>query len=161
MYALATLVSSDASSAPAWTAFALAANESGDGWSLSGTKTFVQDAASATTFLVTARTGDGLSQFLVPVGTAGVTVSELGSLDFTRTFGRVDFDGATVPASAVLGAVGDAGNDIERQLQIALALQNAETVGATTTVLDFTLEYAKDRVAFGRPIGRASCRERV
>ena len=43
--------------------------------------------------------------------------------------------------------------DVERQLQVALALQNAETVGATNRVLDFTLEYAKDRIAFGRPIG--------
>ncbi|MFI5046437.1 MAG: acyl-CoA dehydrogenase family protein [Acidimicrobiia bacterium] len=132
---------------------ALAATESDVGWSLTGTKTFVQDAGVAGTVVVTARTGDGLTQFLVPTGTTGVRVTDLGSLDLTRRFGRVDFDGATVPASAVLGAVGDAGGDVERQLQVALALQNAETVGATTTVLDFTLEYAKDRVAFGRPIG--------
>ena len=95
----------------------------------------------------------GLTQFLVPAGTVGLTVSPLGSLDFTRQFGRVDFDGVTVDAGAVVGQVGAAGDDVERQLQVALVLQNAETVGATATVLDFTLEYAKDRIAFGRPIG--------
>jgi alkylation response protein AidB-like acyl-CoA dehydrogenase len=131
----------------------LTANERDGGWVLDGTKTFVQDAAASDWFLVTARTGSGLTQFLVPAATSGVTVSPLGSLDFTRHFGRVDFDTVTVPATAVVGPVGGAGDDVERQLQVALILQNAETVGATTTVLDFTLEYAKDRVAFGRPIG--------
>jgi alkylation response protein AidB-like acyl-CoA dehydrogenase len=49
--------------------------------------------------------------------------------------------------------VGDAAADVERQLQVALTVQNAETVGAVNRVYEFTLEYAKDRVAFGRPIG--------
>ena len=52
-----------------------------------------------------------------------------------------------------MGRVGDAAADVERQLQVALILQNAETVGAVNCVYDFTLEYAKDRMAFGRPIG--------
>ena len=131
----------------------LAATERDGAWVLDGTKTFVQDAAASDWFLVTARTGSGLTQFLVPSATTGVTVSPLGSLDFTRQFGRVDFDSVTMPVTAVVGQVGGAGDDVERQLQVALVLQNAETVGATTTVLDFTLEYAKDRIAFGRPIG--------
>ncbi|MET0628354.1 MAG: acyl-CoA dehydrogenase family protein [Acidimicrobiia bacterium] len=131
----------------------LTATEAGDGWVLAGTKTFVQDAMAADLLLVTARTGDGLSQFLVPADAAGVSITKLGSLDFTRQFGRVDFADVAVPSSAVVGVVGDAGDDVERQMQVALVLQNAETVGATSTVLDFTLEYAKDRIAFGRPIG--------
>jgi alkylation response protein AidB-like acyl-CoA dehydrogenase len=131
----------------------LTATERDGNWVLDGTKTFVQDAAASEWFLVTTRTGGGLTQFLVPASTAGVTVTPLGSLDFTRQFGRVDFDGVTMSADAVVGAVGGAGDDVEHQLQVALVLQNAETVGATTTVLDFTLEYAKDRIAFGRPIG--------
>jgi len=131
----------------------LAAEERDGGWVLSGTKTFVQEAQVADGFLVTARTGGGLTQFVVPADAQGVTVSPLGSLDFTRRFGRVDLDGVRVSSDAVLGAVGAAGADVERQLEVALVLQNAETVGATTRVLDFTLEYAKDRIAFGRPIG--------
>ncbi len=131
----------------------LTATPSDGGWVLEGSKTFVQDAAEADLFLVTARTGSALTQFLVPAANDGITVVELGSLDLTRRFGRVVFANATVGADAVLGSVGAAGADVERQLQVALVLQNAETVGATTAVVDFTIEYAKDRMAFGRPIG--------
>ena len=122
-------------------------------WTLSGTKSYVQDAGVADAFLVTARTGDGLTQFLVPRDTDGVVVRAEQSLDITRRFGTVEFAGATVDATTIVGDAGDAAADIERQLQVALTLQNAETVGAVNRVYEFTLEYAKDRVAFGRPIG--------
>jgi alkylation response protein AidB-like acyl-CoA dehydrogenase len=131
----------------------LTATPDGDGWVLDGRKSFVQDVSAADWFLVTARTGDGLTQFLLPSRTAGVTVSPLESLDLVRRFGEITFSGARVSADAILGTVGGAADDVERQLQVALVIQNAETVGATNRVFDFTLEYAKDRVAFGRPIG--------
>jgi alkylation response protein AidB-like acyl-CoA dehydrogenase len=123
------------------------------GWTLSGTKAYVQDATVADAFLVTTRTGDGLTQFLVPRDTAGVTVTATQSLDITRRFGDVVFADVVVDGATVVGEIGDAGADVERQLQVALTLQNAETVGAVNRVYEFTLEYAKDRVAFGRPIG--------
>jgi len=132
---------------------ALGAEEHDGSWMLSGTKSYVQDAAVADSFLVTARTGEGLTQFLVPSETEGVTVSPRQSLDITRRFGDLEFTDVTVDASTVVGTVGDAAADVERQLQVALTLQNAETVGAVNRVYEFTLEYAKDRVAFGRPIG--------
>ncbi|HEX4530792.1 MAG TPA: acyl-CoA dehydrogenase family protein [Acidimicrobiia bacterium] len=132
---------------------ALGASERDGAWVLSGTKSYVQDAAVADEWLVTARTGDSLTQFLVAAGTPGVTVAPLQSLDMTRRFGDVVFDGATVDGSAVVGRVGDAAADVERQLQVALTVQNAETVGAVNRVYEFTLEYAQDRMAFGRPIG--------
>jgi alkylation response protein AidB-like acyl-CoA dehydrogenase len=132
---------------------ALGARECDGGWMLDGTKTFVEAAAAAQWFLVTARTGHGLTQFIVPKATSGVAVTDLGSLDLTRRFAKVIFERAVVAPSGVLGPVGAAGTDVERQLQVALALQNAESVGATDCVLGFTLQYAKDRVAFGRPIG--------
>jgi alkylation response protein AidB-like acyl-CoA dehydrogenase len=131
----------------------LNATQRGDEWVLDGTKTFVSEAERADWVLITGRTGDGLTQFLVPRDTPGMTVAKLGSLDFSRQFGKVAFDGVTLSAGAVLGEVGGAAPDVERQLELALVLQNAETVGATTRVLDFTIEYAKDRIAFGRPIG--------
>ena len=113
----------------------------------------MQDAGAADTWLVTARTGEGLTQFLVPADTPGVTVRPLQSLDITRRFADLEFADTTVSASTVVGRIGDAAADVERQLQVALVLQNAETVGAVNCVYDFTLEYAKDRMAFGRPIG--------
>jgi alkylation response protein AidB-like acyl-CoA dehydrogenase len=131
----------------------LEAVASGDEWVLDGVKSYVQDASEADWFLVTARTGDGLTQLLVPKISPGLEVTRLVSLDMVRQFGEVKFSGVRVPASAVVGAVGGAGPDVERQLRIALAIQNAEIVGATTRAFEFTLEYCKDRVSFGRPIG--------
>jgi alkylation response protein AidB-like acyl-CoA dehydrogenase len=132
---------------------ALAATERDGGWVLAGTKSYVQDAAVADNWLVAARTGEGLTQFLVSAGTPGVTVRPLQSLDMSRRFGELEFADVSVDASAVVGRVGEATADVERQLQVALTLQNAETVGAVNRVYEFTLEYAKDRMAFGRPIG--------
>ncbi len=77
----------------------------------------------------------------------------LQSLDMTRRFADLEFADAAVSPSTIVGRVGDAAADVERQLQVALVLQNAETVGAVDRVYDFTLEYAKERMAFGRPIG--------
>ncbi|HLY83974.1 MAG TPA: acyl-CoA dehydrogenase family protein [Acidimicrobiales bacterium] len=130
----------------------LGAEPRGEGFVLSGTKTKVEAAGQADQLLVTARTPGGLTQFLVPAGTAGVRVAPMKSLDFVKRFAEVHFDGVEVPASAVVGAVGGAGADVERQLQLALALQCAETAGATARVFEFTTEYAFDRFSFGRPL---------
>jgi alkylation response protein AidB-like acyl-CoA dehydrogenase len=131
----------------------LGADQHDGSWTLSGTKSYVQDAAVADAFLVTARTGDGLTQFLVGREAPGLTASPRQSLDITRRFGEVTLTDVTVDESTVVGRVGDAAADVERQLRVALTVQNAETVGAVNRVYEFTLEYAKDRVAFGRPIG--------
>lgn len=130
----------------------LAAEADGDGYVLSGTKRYVEAAASAAWLLVTARTGDGLTQFLVAADTPGVTVVPGRSVDLVRRFGDVRFDGVRVPSSAVVGEVGGAAADVEHQLELALALQVAETVGASERVFDFTVEYMKDRWSFGRPL---------
>jgi alkylation response protein AidB-like acyl-CoA dehydrogenase len=119
---------------------------------LDGTKAYVEAAAVADWFLVSARTGDGLTQVLVPAGTPGVTLTPGRSLDLVRRYGELRFDGARLPASAVVGELGGAGAAIERQLEVALALQCAETVGITDRMYEQTLEYAQDRYAFGRPI---------
>ena len=131
----------------------LEARRSGDGWVLSGKKAYVQDAASADWMLVTARSPEGLTQLLVSVSAPGVSIAPLVSLDMVRRFANVAFDGVAVPESAVVGTPGGAADDVERQLQLALVIQNAETVGAVDRVVQFTLEYAMDRVSFGRPIG--------
>jgi alkylation response protein AidB-like acyl-CoA dehydrogenase len=130
----------------------LTAEPSGDSIVLTGRKAYVEAAGVADSFLVTARTGDGLTQLLVPADTDGVSVTPGRSIDLVRRYGSIGFDGARVPASAVVGEVGGAADAVDRQLQIALALQCAETVGAADRVFEFTIEYAQDRYAFGRPI---------
>jgi alkylation response protein AidB-like acyl-CoA dehydrogenase len=123
-----------------------------DGWSLTGTKAAVEAGASAEHLLVTARTAGGPTQFLLATDAEGVTVTPAQSLDLTRRFATVRFDGAVVPQSAVVGAVGDAGPDVQRQLQIANVLQCAEMVGAMDKAMEITIEWAFDRYSFGRPL---------
>jgi alkylation response protein AidB-like acyl-CoA dehydrogenase len=126
---------------------------SGGGFVLDGAATYVEEAAAADLLLVTAAGEDGLSQFLLPAGMAGVSIEPLDALDLGRRLANVHFDGVTVGPEALLGAAGDAGDLVERQLQVALALQCAETVGVTDRAFEFTLEWVQDRYAFGRPIG--------
>jgi alkylation response protein AidB-like acyl-CoA dehydrogenase len=137
-----------------WSGDALSAEPAAAGaYVLSGTSSYVQDAANADVLLVTAGGADGVSQFLVPTGTAGVTVTPLGTLDLSRRLAEVRFDKVAVDHSSLLGEFGRAAVAVERQRQVALVLQCAETVGVADHVLDFTVQYAKDRMAFGRPIG--------
>ena len=135
------------------TAVALEAVPDGDGWRLSGVKTPVEYGAVAELLLVTARTPGGLTQFLVPAESPGVTVAALVGLDLARRFSEVSFDGVVVGPDALLGSPGGVERAVERQLQVAAALQCAETVGALDVTFDMTLQYMKDRRAFGRPIG--------
>jgi alkylation response protein AidB-like acyl-CoA dehydrogenase len=93
-------------------AIGVRARPNGGRYLLTGTKAPVEAAGQADLFLVTAvlaTEGDdagGLIQFLVPAGTPGVSVRPMGTLDITRRYGRVAFDDAAVPASAVLGEPG-------------------------------------------------------
>jgi alkylation response protein AidB-like acyl-CoA dehydrogenase len=123
------------------------------GFRLTGVKTPVQDAHVADLLLISTRDAEGVTQFLVPADTTGVIIDPLESLDLTRRYGRVRLDDVEVPASHVIGRVHGADADLERQFALAVALQCAETVGATDAIFDITLQYTKDRKAFGRPIG--------
>ena len=125
----------------------------GDDFVLEGKSVYVQDAQSADHLLVTAAGSGGLSQFVMPVATPGVRIEARQCLDLARRIDDVHFDGVVVAAASVLGEVGAARPDVERQFDLAVALQTAESVGAVDRVFEFTLEYSKDRVAFGRPIG--------
>jgi alkylation response protein AidB-like acyl-CoA dehydrogenase len=130
----------------------LQADPADGGFVLRGDKTAVEAAGQADYFLASARTGEGLTQFLVPAETPGISVTPLESLDLVRRFGRVTFDNVEVPATAVVGEVGGAAAEIERLLQFALIMQCAEMVGAIDQVFTFTLEYSFDRFSFGRAL---------
>ena len=117
-----------------------------DGLVLSGVSAPVEAGAQASHLLVSA----GGRHFLVEADTPGVTVTPMEGLDLVRRFAQVSFDGVEVPASAELR--GGSGIDDERLLQIAVALQCAETCGAIDRVFEFTVEYASDRFSFGRPL---------
>ena len=131
---------------------ALSAQPDGDGFVLDGVKGPAEAAGQADLVLVTARTGDGLTQFLVPTDAEGVTTVEAGSLDLVRRFAEVHLSGVRLGPEAVLGPVGGGAPAVERLGQLAVVLQCAEMVGATQRVFDFTVEYSFDRYSFGRPL---------
>ncbi|ADP84946.1 acyl-CoA dehydrogenase family protein [Pseudofrankia inefficax] len=131
---------------------AAVAERSGTGWVLSGVKSPVEHGAQAGLFLVTARAEGGLVQLLVPATQEGVTVTQLRSIDVTRRFARVAFDGVQVPATAVLGEPGHAAAEAERQLCEALVIQVAEMAGAMDRAFELTVAWAADRYSFGRPL---------
>lgn len=119
---------------------------------LNGAKRPVESGARADQLLVTGRTGDGVTQVLVPAGASGVSVTPMHTIDMTRRFSVVTFDDVRVPSSAVVGEVGNAGEQVRRQLQRAVAIVNAEAVGTMQSAFDMTVEWAFDRYSFGRPL---------
>lgn len=124
----------------------------GSGYVLSGVKDRVDCGDQADYFLVTAAGPDGVAQFVVPAAAAGVTVTAEQSLDLVRRYARVDMDGVRLPATSVVSPAGPAEAAVNRQIQIAVALQCAETVGALGRVFEFTVQWAFDRYSFGRPL---------
>jgi len=147
----ATWTISDRSGVPV--AGAVRAREADGGYVLEGTAGLVPEAATAGLLLVSAADGEGVTQFLVATDAPGVTVVPLGGLDLTRRFADVRFDHVALPATAVLGVPGSAQESVDAQIDIAVALTLAESVGAMRRLMEITVDYAKARIAFGRPIG--------
>jgi len=75
------------------------------------------------------------------------------SLDPTRPFSRVTFERVTLPIASILGPPGGAASALDRVLAIGAGLLAAEQTGGADCCLSSTVEYAKERVQFGRPIG--------
>jgi len=136
-----------------------AAREDRGGFVLNGTKLFVLDAHLADALVVVARTGegktpeDGVSLLLVPKGTRGMEVKLLPTMDQTRKLCEVSFKDASVPADALMGVKGRAWPTLARVVERATVALCAEMCGGAQRVLDMTTDYAKIRVAFGKPIG--------
>ena len=136
----------------------LKARPAGDGWTLDGDKRMVLHGGSADTLVVSARTaaGDtdaaGITLFLVPRTTAGVSVKESRTIDNLRS-ADVRFTAVRVGADALLGREGEGYPVIEEVVDYATALLCAEAVGAIRYANEATLEYLKTRRQFGVPIG--------
>lgn len=128
------------------------ATADGPGYVLSGVKDRVEAGDQADYFLVTAAGPDGLMQFIVPAAAPGVTVTAEQSLDLVRRYARVDMDGVRLPGTSVVSPAGSAQTAVNRQVQIAVALQCAETAGTIQRVFEFTVQWAFDRYSFGRPL---------
>ena len=126
------------------------ATRDGDRWRLRGTKSFVLDGHVAALLLVAARTDAGVSLFAVDGGADGLARTLLPTMDQTRKQARVEL--ADTPATLV-GTDGQAWDVVERVLDLVAVGLASEQVGGAQFVLDMTVQYLKDRVQFGRPIG--------
>lgn len=122
----------------------------GDSWVVDGVKHHVLDGHLADLFLIVARTGDGLGVFAVPAGAEGVEVEQVPVLDPTRRQATVTLRG--VKAGRPLGGV-DSHAGVSRALATASALLSVEQVGGAQRCLEMSVDYAKTRHQFGRPIG--------
>lgn len=124
----------------------------GDAVVVNGLARPAESAAQAAHLLVTGRTGERLSQVLVPATTPGVRVKPLKSLDVTRRFAAVTFDDVRLPLSALVGEIGGADAAFGRQAQAAGVILAAESTGAMEAAFEMTLEWAFNRYTFGRPL---------
>jgi alkylation response protein AidB-like acyl-CoA dehydrogenase len=135
----------------------LIAKPAAGGWRLDGVKLFVPDAAGADYTVVAARTrGDGeegISLFLVKGLPKGMSVNPLQTLDMTRRWNEIRFDGVELGAEALMGAPDKAWPALKRTLEWATAALCAEMVGGAQKVLESSTDYAKTRHQFGKPIG--------
>jgi alkylation response protein AidB-like acyl-CoA dehydrogenase len=124
----------------------------GSDFIINGTKLFVPDAQVADYIICAVRTGDGITLFIVDINTKGVVVKPLKTIAGDK-LARVSFGNVRVPAKNVLGEVNKGWTYLEKVLQRANVARCAEMVGMAEQVLKMTLDYAKERVAFGHPIG--------
>lgn len=120
----------------------------GDGWVLNGAVERVVDADAADVLLVAANGPDGTALFAVDI--IASERAKLTTLDLTRPQANVQLTAA--PAQLVAGP-DEAERVITHSLQVAAALLAAEQVGASQHLLGLTVDYAKGRLQFGRPIG--------
>ncbi len=126
------------------------ATGSGSDYTLNGTKSFVIDGHVANLIVVAARTAGGVSLFTVAGDAAGLTRQSLSTMDQTRKQAKLTF--ANTPAK-LLGAEGAGWATLSTVLDLGAIALAAEQVGGAQFVLEMAVQYAKDRVQFGRPIG--------
>ena len=147
---IATLAITEDAGKPGLEAISMTATNAGDSWTLSGAKNFVLDGATASLVFVAAQTPKGLSLFAVEAGARGLDVERLATMDQTRKQARLSFE--NTPA-VLIGTEGGAEAGLRTTLQLACTAMAAEEVGGAQRCLDMAVEYAKNRVQFGRPIG--------
>lgn len=139
-------------------AVATQATRQGSDWVLDGIKRPVADGMVAGLFIVAARTagtsGDaaGITLFLVPADSAGLTCEPLDQIDARRPC-ALTLRGVVVPDDGVLGEPGDGAPLLDQVLDRARAGLAAELLGLAEQAFETTVDYMKTRVQFDRPIG--------
>jgi len=132
-----------------WDTPATSARDDEGSWSLSGAKRGVLDGHLADRILVTATVDDGLGLFLVDGEADGLSITQESALDPTRRQASLVLQ--DVPATRI--GDGDVTAGLQRALRLAVIALSAEQVGGAQACMEMSVEYAKTRFQFGRPIG--------
>ncbi len=137
----------------------LPAKRKGKRFVLSGEKLFVPDAHVADRIIVAARTSkskeaeSGITLFVVDRQAPGVSVEQLKTVDMTRRQCRVTFDNVSVAEADMVGTLNEGWPILLRVLDQAITGLSVELLGTAQRALDMSVQYAKERVQFGKPIG--------
>ncbi len=130
------------------------AERTADGFVLSGVKLFVLAGDEADLIICPATDADGrTSLFVVDAGSAGVSRKRLPTLDITRPLSEVRLERVVVPHANLLGEPGSANLVLARVCDFAAIALGVEMLGGIRHVRDLTVDYVKQRVQFGKPIG--------
>jgi len=134
----------------------LTAKKEGNDYVLNGTKLFVRDSHVADMMVVVARTGgsgeQGISLFIVDAKAPGITHTPLRTIASDKQT-EIKFENVKVPAANLMGAEGQGWAAFKKIANKATVIECAYLVGLAQQDFDITINYAKERVQFGRPIG--------
>jgi alkylation response protein AidB-like acyl-CoA dehydrogenase len=134
-------------------ALALRAERDGDGFRLTGEKTYISNAPDADVYSVFARTSErGLTAFAVPRASEGLSGEPLALLS-AHPIGRLAFDGVRVPDGHVLGEVDQGFKVAMRTLDLFRPSVGAFAVGMAQAALDAAVDHVTTRSAFGGTLG--------
>jgi alkylation response protein AidB-like acyl-CoA dehydrogenase len=136
---------------------ALRGARDGDAVRLEGEKLFVPDAPDADLLVVAFRSGDAVDSIslgIVERGAPGLSIDLLPGMDETKPTGRVRFDGVTLQSDAILGPVGGAWPLVSHLIDCGATAVTAELVGTVEGLHALTVDYAKQRIQFDKPIGQ-------
>ncbi|WP_293235610.1 acyl-CoA dehydrogenase family protein [Mycolicibacterium sp.] len=132
------------------TLIAVTASGSADAWTVTGTVNRIVDAGAADELLIAATGPDGIGLYAVDTSGAGVQRTPLLTVDQTRPQAQVTLSDAS---ARLIAGPDEAERVITHALQVGSALLAVEQVGGAQHMLDVAVQYAKDRLQFGRPIG--------
>ena len=133
----------------------LEATDTNNGYILNGTKLFVPYANVSEYFIVAARTGKNdtdISLFMVSASEPGISQTSLKTIGSDNQ-SEVVFKNVAVSHESLLGDLNKGWDTIKQITNLAAIGKCAEMSGAIQNVLEMTVEYAKQRTQFGRPIG--------
>lgn len=129
------------------------AKKTSDGFTLTGAKKMVIGAPMAETILVSAKIGNGVGVFVVPVGTRGLVIRPYRTVDGGRA-ADIEMVDVALPSSALLGGNEAAQDAIDLTVHRAIAALSSDAVGAMSALVSATVEYTKTRVQFGQPLAK-------